>query len=113
LACDPSTPLTHLLRLICLQSVVGSGLKPRLLEQYRRLVLQSHGHNHLLTLDMLATAGLLTLSTNARPNYNLLRKRLSLIQDNVDEQCPGDIAYVHSVYAPLSVRLIQQLERPG
>ena len=33
----------------------------------------------------------------------MLRKRLSLILDNVDEQCPADIAYVHSVYAPLSV----------
>ena len=33
----------------------------------------------------------------------MLRKRLSLILDNVDEQCPVDIAYVHSVYAPLSV----------
>ena len=35
----------------------------------------------------------------------MLRKRLSLILDNVDEQCPADIAYVHSVYAPLSVSL--------
>ena len=59
----------------------------------------------------------------------MLRKRLSLILDNVDEQCPADIAYVHSVYAPLSVshpfnlrkftsffkkvRLVQQLDKPG
>jgi len=113
LACHPDTPLARLLRLICLQSAVCGGLKQKVLEGYRRLVLQSHGYEHLLTLDMLAKAGLLTLATNARPNYNLLRKRLNLIQDNVDEQNPSDIAYVHSVYAPLSVRLVQQLEKPG
>ena len=32
---------------------------------------------------------------------------------NVDEQNLHDIAYVHTVYAPLSVRLVQQLEAPG
>ena len=34
------TPLLRMLRLICLQSVVSSGLKPRLYDQYRRLILQ-------------------------------------------------------------------------
>ena len=68
-------------------------------------------------------------NTGTRPAYTMLRKRLSLILDNVDEQCPADIAYVHSVYAPLSVslgsllyrflnlipkvRLVQQLDKPG
>lgn len=28
-------------------------------------------------------------------------------------QRPHDIAYVHTVYGPLSVRLVQQLESPG
>ena len=42
-------------------------------------------------------------NSGTRPAYTMLRKRLSLILDNVDEQCPADIAYVHSVYAPLSV----------
>jgi len=106
------TPTT-LLRLICLQSVVNSGLKPRLFEQYRRLVLQSHGYSHLLTLDRLSKAGLFTQSSGARSSYSILKKRLSLILDNVDEQCPADIAYVHSVYAPLSVRLVQHLDKPG
>jgi len=113
LVCGSPTSLSRILRIICLQSVVNSGLKPRLFEQYRRLVLQSYGYNHLLTLDRLAKAGLLTQSSGARSSYTILRKRLSLILDNVDEQNPSDIAYVHSVYAPLSVRLVQHLEKPG
>ena len=79
LAIGSETPLLRMLRLICLQSVVSSGLKPRLFDQYRRLILQvancfkmskkshhifffsqSYGYNHLLTLDRLNAAGLLT-----------------------------------------------------
>jgi len=112
LACTMA-PLCRLLRVICLQSVVNSGLKPKLYDQYRRLVLQSYGHSWLLTLDHLADAGLLVQSSGTRPSYSILRKRLSLIMDNVDEQNPADIAYVHSVYAPLSVRLVMQVESPG
>ena len=112
LACTMA-PLCRLLRLICLQSVVNSGLKPKLYDQYRRLLLQSYGHSWLLTLDHLASAGLLVQSASTRPSYSILRKRLSLIMDSVDEQNPSDIAYVHSVYAPLSVRLVMQVDNPG
>jgi len=45
-----------------------------------------------------------------RPSYSMLRKRLGLIMDNVDEQNPADIAYVHSVYGPLSVKLAMQVD---
>ena len=71
-----------------------------------------YGHNHVSTLDNLEKVGLLSLPTNNR-TYSVLRKRLNLVLDSVDEQRPTDIAYVHSVYAPLSVRLVQQLEKPG
>jgi len=102
----------RLLRLLCMQSLVNSGLKPKLLDMYRKLLLQVYGHNHVSTLDNLEKVGLLSLPTNNR-TYSVLRKRLNLVLDSVDEQRPTDIAYVHSVYAPLSVRLVQQLEKPG
>jgi len=109
LACTLA-PLSRLLRLICLQSVVNSGLKPKLYDQYRRLILQSYGHSWLITLDMLSNAGLLVQNSGTRPSYSMLRKRLGLIMDNVDEQNPTDIAYVHSVYGPLSVKLAMQVD---
>ena len=46
-------------------------------------------------------------------NYAVLRKRLNLTQDDVNEQNPTDITYVHSVYAPLSIRLVQNCTSPG
>jgi hypothetical protein len=44
--------------------------------------------------------------------YNTIRKTLRLTVDEVNEQNPSDIAYVHSGYAPLTVRLAQFLSRP-
>ena len=114
LVCSDAVNLTKVLRLVCLQSVICGGLKPKVYESYRRLILDHFGHNHLLSLDNLSEAGLLTVSsTNKRSQYSVLSKRLGIIMDNVDEQNPHDIAYVHSVYGPLSVRLVQQLEKPG
>ncbi len=105
------------LRVACLQSIIGNGLKPKLLDSYRRLFLQAYGHPHLASLISLEKAGLLTAQNNsnasASNNYAVLRKRLNLTQDDVNELDPTDVTYVHSVYAPLSVRLVQNCARPG
>ena len=58
-------------------------MKPKLYDQYRRLVLQTYGHSWLITLDQLAAAGLLVQSTGTRPSYSILCKRLGLIVDNL------------------------------
>ena len=107
--------MLKLLRIVCLQCVIGNGLKPKVLEHYRKLILQSYGQMHLSSLINLEKANLLFTNQNpsASSTYSILRKRLNLTQDDVNEQDPSDIAYVHSVYAPLSIRLIQQCARPG
>ena len=120
-------PLTTILRLLCLESCVSGGLRPRDLDNFKRYILQAYGYQHLLSLDALekmellqsrssATALLLpgtgsasTSSSGTKTNYNNLRKTLRLIVDEVNEQDPNDIAYVYSGYAPLSIRLIQCL----
>jgi len=113
LACK-EYPLVKLLRIISMQSLVCSGLKPKVLDMYKRLVMQAYGYEHLLTLQNLEKAGFITAyGAGTQKTFGTLRKRLNLISDIVDEQNPTDIAYVHSVYAPLSVRLVQQLEKPG
>ena len=82
------------------------------------MILQVYGHSHLLSLINLEKAGLLTFqgstgSSSHSTNYAVLRRRLNLTQDDVNEQNPTDITYVHSVYAPLSIRLIQHCTSPG
>ena len=114
LACSNTVPVSRLLRLICLQSVVCGGLKQKVLESYKRLLLEEYGYDLLLSLDRLSEASLLSPSVSSkRSNYSVLSKRLGIIKDNVDEQSPHDIAYVHSVYGPLSVRLVMNCLTPG
>ncbi len=113
-------PLNIVLRLLCLESCVAGGIRPKDLENFKRLILHAYGYQHLLTLDALEKMQLLQSRTSAsallipagtaggsRTNYTYLRKVLRLIVDEVNEQNPNDIAYVYSGYAPLSVRLVQ------
>ncbi|XP_063227243.1 vacuolar protein sorting-associated protein 33A isoform X2 [Bacillus rossius redtenbacheri] len=104
-------PLIKVLRLVCMQSVTNSGLKAKVLEHYKREIIQTYGFQHILTLSNLEVAGLLRLQ-GAR-QYTILRKTLRLTVEDGSEVQPTDISYVHSVYAPLSVRLAQHLARPG
>lgn len=117
-------PLTMILRLLCLESCMLGGLRPKDLDQFKRLILQAYGYQHLLTFDALEKMQLLYprsesnvlsipnpigggTTESARTNYAYLRKALRLIVEEVNEQEPDDIAYVYSGYAPLSVRLVQ------
>lgn len=120
-----ATPLPAVLRLLCLESCVSGGIRPKDLDHLKRLILHAYGHQHLLTFDALEKMQLLQprSSTNAlllpnaiggggppagaKTNYAYLRKALRLIVEEVNEQDPDDIAYVYSGYAPLSVRLVQ------
>ncbi|KAB0340261.1 hypothetical protein FD754_023277, partial [Muntiacus muntjak] len=106
-------PLIKVLRLVCLQSVCNNGLKQKVLDYYKREILQTYGYEHILTLHNLEKAGLLKPQTGGRNNYPTIRKTLRLWMDDVNEQNPTDISYVYSGYAPLSVRLAQLLSRPG
>jgi len=116
-------PLRIILRLLCLDSCLSGGLRPKDLDNFKRQILHAYGYQHLLTLDALEKMQLLQTRTSAnalyipnplgaatdggRTNYAYLRKVLRLIVEEVNEQDPNDIAYVYSGYAPLSVRLVQ------
>lgn len=118
-----NTPLPEVLRLLCIYSTISGGIKAKEFDLFRRLILQGYGYQHILTLHnleklqlflsrssplasmipMTAAAG----ATGTKTNYTYLRKQLRLINDEVKEHDPNDIAYVYSGYAPLSIRLVQ------
>lgn len=116
-------PLTEVLRLLCLESCISGGIKPRELETFKKMILQAYGYQHLLTLDALEklqlllsrsspTASMIPMSgaghnAGTKTNYTYVRKALRLIVDEVNEHDPNDVAYVYSGYAPLSIRLVQ------
>ncbi|EDV24105.1 uncharacterized protein TRIADDRAFT_57259 [Trichoplax adhaerens] len=98
-------PITKVLRLICLQSLVSNGLKPKLFEFYCKEILQAYGYEYLPTLINLEKVGLLT--TQQPKIFSSIRKALRLLVDDINEQQPTDISFAYSGYAPLSVRLAQ------
>ncbi|CAB1319797.1 unnamed protein product [Coregonus sp. 'balchen'] len=106
-------PLIKILRLVCMQSVCNNGLKQKMLDYYKREILQTYGYEHMLTLNNLEKTGLLKPQTSTRNNYPTIRKTLKLWMEDANEQNPNDISYVYSGYAPLSIRLTQVLARPG
>ena len=116
-------PLRETLRLLCIYSCISGGIKPKDYDQFRRLILQGYGHQHLLTLNNVEKlqlflprtsplAGMIPMAGNAgtsgtKTNYTYLRKQLRLVVDEVQEDDPNDVSYVYSGYAPLSIRLVQ------
>ncbi|KAL4800754.1 Sec1-like protein [Aspergillus venezuelensis] len=114
-------PLKTVLRLLCLESCMSAGLRPKDLENFKRQVVQAYGHQHLLTFSALEKMELLQprssattmlipgtgSQTGSKTNYTYLRKNLRLVIEEVSEKDPEDIAYVYSGFAPLSIRLVQ------
>lgn len=100
-------PLRTVLRLMCMQCQAANGLRPKVLEHYKRELAQVYGVQVLLTLGNLQRAGLLRVQTGAR-TYAVLRKTLALTVEEVNELQPNDISYVHTSYAPLSTRIVER-----
>uniref|UniRef100_H2ZDX0 Vacuolar protein sorting-associated protein 33A n=1 Tax=Ciona savignyi TaxID=51511 RepID=H2ZDX0_CIOSA len=105
-------PLLKVLRLLCLQCITNNGFKPKVLEYYKHEFIQTYGYKHLITLNKLEKCGLIR-AQGGQWNYNTVQKSLRLLVEDINEKEPQDIAYVHSGYAPLSIRLAQILSHPG
>ncbi|POY72706.1 hypothetical protein BMF94_4536 [Rhodotorula taiwanensis] len=111
-------PLRTVLRLICVYSLISGGIKQKLLEEFKRDLLQTYGFDYLPLLLALERLNVLTRAQPSsrsapKPPFAQCRKPLRLIVDDVDEQNPQDPSYVFSGYAPLSVRLVQTAVTPA
>lgn len=64
-----------------MQSVVNTGLKPRVLECYKRGIIQTYGFQHLVTLTFLEKSGLIKQQVKITfENVYLLR--VSVVQND-------------------------------
>lgn len=102
-------PLTKVLRLICLQCATGSGLKPKILEYYKRELVQTYGLKTWLSICNLEKCGLLKTQQGTR-QYTVLRKALHLTTDDSDAN-DKDKSYLSSKYTPLTVRLSEHIAK--
>ncbi|GAB5593515.1 Vacuolar protein-sorting-associated protein 33 [Umbelopsis nana] len=107
---DKQEPIVKVLRVLCLMSLVQGGIKAKVLEHFKREIIQTYGYQHIQTLYDLERLGLFNVRTSSnasRAAYANVRRTLRLIVNEVDEHNPADISYVYSGYAPLSIRLVQ------
>jgi len=108
-------PPQRLLRLLCLQSLTGGGIKSSRYDSLRRDVVQTYGYEYAFVLSDLERAGLLrrrgdtlfSMDAASSSPFSSLRRSLDLIHAEVDAGDPDDASYVSSGYAPLSARLVQ------
>jgi hypothetical protein len=115
------------LRLLCLASILGGGIKAKALENIKREFLQAYGYHHLPMLLALAAPPLSALlpsplpagapasaAAHAKWPYAQVRKQLRLLidADGLDE-LENDASYVYSGFAPLSARLVQAVAQKG
>lgn len=103
--------LERVLRLLVLLSLT-SGIPKKQFDYLRREFLHSYGFEHMFTLNNLEKAGLLK-KQEAKSSWQNIKRGLKLVVENLDDANPTDIAYVYSGYAPLSVRLVEQVLKGG
>ncbi|KAK5978270.1 Vacuolar protein sorting-associated protein 33A [Trichostrongylus colubriformis] len=107
------------IRLVAVHSLTANGLKPSVLQQYRRMIMQSFGVealNKLLKLQKMGTirekGGSGKLTTDYAPlMFPSMKKQYDLLPDNISETNTQDAAYAYSGYAPLIVRILEEGDR--
>ncbi|XP_077288870.1 vacuolar protein sorting-associated protein 33A [Arctopsyche grandis] len=103
-------PLTQVLRLICLQCVTSSGLKPKVLDYYKRELVHVYGLNTWLGVCNLEKTGILKIQSSTR-HYTILRKALRLTVDNSEDSDAKEKSYLDRTYTPITVRLAEILSK--
>ena len=102
----------NLLRLICLESIIHSGIKYKVYEQIKKDFLNIYGYQEIFLWHNLEKIEILKQQDNNNFYFDT-NKKLQLIFDNVDINDPNDISYAYNGYAPMIVRLIEKVISQG
>jgi len=106
-------PLTKVLKLLCLHSLVENGLKTSVLDNLKKDIYLSYGFEHQVTLSNLEKGGLLRRESEGKI-WDTLDKQLKLINPDIPNfQDPDDASYAYFGYCPVFVRLVENLFKKG
>lgn len=95
-------PVFHVLRLICLQSMLSNGFKSKIGDYYKRELIQNYGPSCIPFILQLEKANIL-VGQEPDSVFSQLKNKLNLVKDDVDECNPRDLSYVYGGYSPISV----------
>lgn len=124
-------PLSKVLRLLCLYSVVHDGLSKQELERIKLHLVRTYGHELVFSFENLERLGLLyeqRAATGTRENevsevlaesgkpangarsvFQLVTQELQVIDLDINIENPKSAAFVTSGYAPISCRLVEEI----
>ena len=102
----------NLLKIICLESIIHSGIKYKIYEQIKKDFLNVYGYQELFLWHNLEKTEILK-PQDSNSFYADANKKLQLIFDNVDINDPNDISYTYNGYAPMIIRLVEKAISQG
>ena len=102
----------NLLKIICLESIIHSGIRYKVYEQIKKDFLNVYGYQEIFLWHNLEKMEILKQQDNNN-FYSDANKKLQLIFDNVDINDPNDISYTYNGYAPMFIRLIEKALSTG
>nr|CCC46975.1 putative vacuolar sorting protein [Trypanosoma vivax Y486] len=107
---NKSAPITEVFRLISLYSLANDGLKSKTYEFFKHILMLSYGIPYVIVaLTCFEKCGLITIHKDKPATFSSVRKQFKLWDYNLDEKSPSDVSYAYSGYAPLSLRLLNEL----
>ena len=102
----------NLLKIICLESIIHSGIKYKIYEQIKKDFLNIYGYQEIFLWHNLEKIEILKQQDNNN-FYSDANKKLQLIFDNIDIIDPNDISYAYNGYAPIFLRLVEKAISQG
>ena len=97
----------NLLRILCLENAIHSGIKNKTLEQIKKDFLNTYGYQDLFLWRNLEKVEMLK-PLDSQNFYIEANKKLQLIFGNVDLNEPNDTSYAYIGYSPIIIRLIEK-----
>jgi hypothetical protein len=104
-----NTPVHIPLRLLCLQSICGGGLKARRLNEVKRDLIHQYGFHLMHGLNSLAGLGLLKVYDRSSFALSSSVRKATRCCTQQNEEEPTDTHFTYSRFAPLSIRAVQGL----
>lgn len=102
----------NLLKIICLESIIHSGIKYKIYEQIKKDFLNIYGYKEIILWHNLERMEILKQQDN-NSYFSEVSKKLELYFDSVDLIEPNDISYAYNGYAPMIVRLVEKAISQG